>query len=430
MVSRLTFLKASFLIAPVLCLALTGAVFAQSSVKILKYDKKGNVIGADELDGRSTKKSNKKVNPSAPDAGTAAPESTEDAEQREILVANPPVGMLLQLQQRGYELIERIMLDSLAVEFLRMRTPEGRSADEALQELRQAFPDTLSGKNTLFTLSAKPSASGTYANQAIGWGESSKSCGKGLKIGMIDTAVNTKHPALKDRKIIHRSFIKNKDREGKSDHGNNVAVLLVGNEFQGLPGGLLPAATLYAGSFFEERFDGRLRGNLSAMMKAMDWMVRREVPVINLSFAGSDNKVLRLIIKRALDKGVVFVAAAGNNGPKAAPAYPAANPSVLAVTAVDQRLVPYRFANRGSYIDFAAPGVEMRISASADGRLLSGTSFATPFITSMVALELRNGVPADSEALRKKLRGLAKDLGSPGRDDVFGWGMVQYRPKC
>jgi subtilisin family serine protease len=135
-------------------------------------------------------------------------------------------------------------------------------------------------------------------------------------------------------------------------------------------------------------------------------------------------------MERASERGLALVAAAGNGGAEARPAYPAAHPVVLAVTAVDESLEPYDFANRGDYIDFAAPGVRLWTAREKGGGLQSGTSFAAPFITAAVALHLASGVEPDSRALRKILRRYTKDLGAPGRDAIFGWGLVRIRPNC
>ena len=89
----------------------------------------------------------------------------------------------------------------------------------------------------------------------------------------------------------------------------------------------------------------------------------------------------------ATRKGVVFVAAAGNGGPDAPAGYPAAYDEVIAVTAVDRKGGNYDHANRGTYIDVAAPGVQIW-TALPDGEegLLSGTSFAAPFVTAVAAV--------------------------------------------
>ena len=152
--------------------------------------------------------------------------------------------------------------------------------------------------------------------------------------------------------------------------------------------------------------------------------------VVNFSLAGAPNKIPKKLMQRASDRGLALVAAAGNGGAGARPAYPAAHPLVLAVTAVDQSLAPYDYANQGDYIDFAAPGVGLWTARAKGGGRQSGTSFAAPFITAAVALHLSNGVKPESRTLRAQLRRFTKDLGAPGRDAIFGWGLVRIRPNC
>jgi len=103
---------------------------------------------------------------------------------------------------------------------------------------------------------------------------------------------------------------------------------------------------------------------------------------------------------------------------------------VLAVTAIDQQLAAYGHANQGDYIDFSAPGVGLWTAMNGGGGLQSGTSFAAPFITGAIALELAGGAKPDPETLRAELRKLTQDLGAPGRDAIFGWGLVRMRPNC
>ena len=96
-----------------------------------------------------------------------------------------------------------------------------------------------------------------------------------------------------------------------------------------------------------------------AFAAALDWLSAERTPVVNLSLAGPDNMIVALAVQRAAAKGMVLVAAAGNDGPAASPAYPAAYPSVLAVAAVDAHRNPDPEGNRGDYIAFAAPGIQI-----------------------------------------------------------------------
>ena len=355
--------------------------------------------------------------------------TTDSAEPREVLVSDPPRALLPRLQSQGYQVVERLILQNLGAEFLRLRAPRGVTADEAISTIQRQFPGVLVDKNTLFKISAGQPVRGVYANDITDWGLAPEKCGRGLKVGMIDTAFNKRNPIFRNRNVIFRSFIKKGRKVGYANHGATVAALLVGKPQNGVPGGLLPGATLFAASIFEKR-GGKLRGNLSSMLKALDWLAKERVPVVNLSMAGSNNKILKQIIGKALGKGMILVAAAGNNGPRAKPAFPAANPKVIAVTAIDHNLAAYRHANRGGYIDFAAPGVGLQVTTTVRGKFKSGTSFAAPYITSMIAMQIAKGVRAEPNALRASLQKLTKDLGSPGRDETYGWGLVRYKPKC
>ena len=117
-------------------------------------------------------------------------------------------------------------------------------------------------------------------------------------------------------------------------------------------------------------------------------------------------------------------------GPGAAPAFPAAWPEVIAVTAVDADRAPYRQAARGPHVALAAPGVNLWTAASIEGgRLRSGTSYAAPFVSAALALGMaRDGLSATDA--RDRLFRCAADLGAPGRDPVFGHGMVASPSAC
>jgi subtilisin family serine protease len=126
---------------------------------------------------------------------------------------------------------------------------------------------------------------------------------------------------------------------------------------------------------------------------------------------------------------VVLIAAAGNAGPKSPPLYPAADPNVIAVTAVDanDKLLPQ--ANQGAYIAVAAPGVDIVEPApNASYQVTTGTSVAAAHVSGVVALLIEHDPTIDQAAVRDILTSSAKNLGPPGRDDQFGWGLIDpYR---
>ena len=125
-----------------------------------------------------------------------------------------------------------------------------------------------------------------------------------------------------------------------------------------------------------------------SLLKALDWMKSFGVKVVNMSFSGPRDELVAEAIEKLSRKGIVFVAAAGNEGPTAAPSYRAAYPQVIAVTAVTEGSADYRYANRRDHIDVAAPGVSIW-TAMPGGRAgyHSGTSFAAPHVTAILAVE-------------------------------------------
>ena len=119
-------------------------------------------------------------------------------------------------------------------------------------------------------------------------------------------------------------------------------------------------------------------------------MVAQRVPVVAISLVGPANPLVARAIAQAQARGVRIVAAVGNDGPAAPPAYPASYPGVIAVTGVDGRDRVLAEAGRASHLDYAAPGADMA-AASPNGRLAAvrGTSFAVPFVAGRLALHVR-----------------------------------------
>src|SRR5262249_59650039 len=93
-----------------------------------------------------------------------------------------------------------------------------------------------------------------------------------------------------------------------------------------------------------------------ALVGGLDWLAGSATPVINVSVGGDPNALVSLALQRVTAGRAIVVAAAGNSGAQAPPSFPAAEPGVIGVTAIDSRSQPYADSNRGDYVDFAAPG--------------------------------------------------------------------------
>ncbi len=148
-----------------------------------------------------------------------------------------------------------------------------------------------------------------------------------------------------------------------------------------------------------------------------------------MSFSGPQDPAIARAIARMSKKGTVFVAAAGNMGPNAPPSYPAAYPQVIAVTAVNRNGNNYSKANRGSHIDVSAPGVDILTALpKAQQGYKTGTSFAAPFVTAILATQ---GDLAFTGAKAKLMPQLSvRDLGPPGRDPMYGSGLATAPTTC
>jgi subtilisin family serine protease len=120
-----------------------------------------------------------------------------------------------------------------------------------------------------------------------------------------------------------------------------------------------------------------------------------------------------------------MVAASGNAGPKSPPLYPAANPNVIAVSATDAYDRLFTASNRGSHIAVAAPGVDIFLPAPDNKyQMTSGTSFSAAYISGLAALMIERNPQLRPNEIRSILMTTARDLGAPGRDDLFGAGAA------
>jgi hypothetical protein len=351
----------------------------------------------------------------------------EQYERGEILVVDPPKKFVSIIRRLNFSVIEKVELGELGIQVYRLRTPAGMDLAYAKKVLAAAIPNLITEANHLFETQAGYKVKKTHPRAAIGWKVATPTCGRGIRIGMIDSAVDTSHPALKGQRVKFKSFHRKGRGPGPASHGTAVAGILVGKPEWG---GLLPGAQLFAGNMFEKKRTGKVVGSAIGLLKSIDWLVKEKVHVINLSVAGGDNKVIRLALKKSQAKGINMVAAAGNWGKKGKPAYPAAYGNVLAITALHGNKSVYSHANQGSYIDFSAPGVKIWTAVPGGGKYQSGTSFASPYIAVFVALLSAGGTATSTDDIRNVLKRKIIDLGSKGKDSVFGYGFVNLEPKC
>ncbi len=301
----------------------------------------------------------------------------------------------------------------------KLRTPASMTAQAALARARGVLPELTFDLAHLYRPTGER-APVRYAADMVG-ATPVGACDVSARIGLIDSGV-ANHPTLAKASITRRNFVA-RNAATNVAHGTAIASILVGD----LPGSgpLAPGARLYSANVFAQDGAG-LRADALAIIEALDWLYAERVPVVNLSLMGPSNELLEKAIAASASRGQVLVAAAGNDGPAAAPAYPAAYPGVIAVSAVDARGRPYSRNNRGAYVYVAAPGVDIWGADARGGQAFwTGTSFAAPFVTATVARDLSLGRTKDINDGRARLAAGARDLGAPGRDPIFGYGLLQ-----
>ena len=144
-----------------------------------------------------------------------------------------------------------------------------------------------------------------------------------------------------------------------------------------------------------------------------------------MSFAGPYDPMIQLAMRNAAAKGVILIAASGNMGAKSPPLYPAADPHVIAVTATDESDTLFTQAVRGPHLAVAAPGVDVMVPAPDDTyQLTTGTSVAAAHVSGVAALLLERHPSVDARTVLEVLTSTARNLNPKGRDDQYGWGLI------
>ena len=254
--------------------------------------------------------------------------------------------------------------------------------------------------------------------------------GSGITVAVVDTGVDSAHPDLAGNLVpgveVVGAVASNNVADGHG-HGTHVSGIIAAVTDNGIGvAGVAPAAIVMPVKALAD--DGTWWS--SDVAEGVIYAVDHGAGVINLSLSSSGNSVLAQAVEYARSRGVVVVAAGGNARRLGSPtAYPAALPGVIAVAATDATDTDAAFSNTGTYIDVAAPGVAIR-STLPEGTYggMSGTSMAAPHVSAIAALLLAEiadaGPVASGDPVFDLLTRTAEDLGPPGWDPAFGYGLV------
>lgn len=247
--------------------------------------------------------------------------------------------------------------------------------------------------------------------------------GSNVTVAVIDSGIDVAHPELAG--TVVGSFDALDSKEGPHVHGTGIAGAIVAHARLM---GSAPRARILAIRAFGVSQAGAESSSF-VILKGINRAAMNGAQVINMSFAGPQDPLIERGIAASASKGIVMVAASGNAGPKSPPLYPAAYPSVIAVSATDAYDKLFSASNRGSHIAVAAPGVDIFLPAPDNKyQMTSGTSFSAAYISGLAALMIERNPQLRPDELRAILTTTARDLGAPGRDDLFGAGEADaYR---
>lgn len=351
-----------------------------------------------------------------------------DFEADEVLALNMSAAGRAAARSLRFRVGASTPLRNLKLWITPLRAPPGINARAAVERLRRADPQGVYSVNETYALAEGMTSCDVercYGQRLVGW---AGGCDSDVRIGMVDSAVDTRAPNLRDRAITVKRFSPGSARDEERMHGSAIASLLVGGP-EAAPIGLLPKARLFAADVFSVDREGAVSTDAARLASGLDWLAGQQLLAVNMSLEGPGTRILEIITRRLIDGGVAVVAAAGNGGPQGQAAFPASYAAVLAVTAVDRYRQVYARASRGDYVDLAAPGVGVwTADAEGSGVLRDGTSFAAPFVTAAVArlmaLQQSLGPGGAADALRRS----AHDLGAPGPDSTFGAGLLTAPP--
>jgi hypothetical protein len=311
------------------------------------------------------------------------------------------------------------------------RVADGRPVADAVRAL-EAEKIGIAQPNYVFKLQQDPALAartksgdpGQYVVNKLRLGEVHRvATGSNVLVAVIDSEIDIRHPDLAG------AFVEGFDAVGRPDkphsHGTGMTGAIVAHR-QLM--GIAPAAKILAIHAFSPDAAESPQATTQHILAGLEWAIKKGARVINMSFAGPYDPMLQLAMKTAHDKGVVLIAAAGNLGPRSPPLYPAADPNVIAVTAVDQNDRLFTGANQGPHIAVAAPGVDILEPApNGSYQVTTGTSVAAAHVSGIAALMIERSSTLDPDTVYEILTSSAKALapkGGNGRDDQFGWGLV------
>lgn len=242
--------------------------------------------------------------------------------------------------------------------------------------------------------------------------------GKGIKVAVVDTYCSPTHPDLVGAIVKNINVTSEPTTVAQNGHGQGVAGCIgARNNSIGVLG-IAPGCQIVAIKAMRESGSGLM----TEIVKGIDAAIAENVQIINLSLGtSSDEPSLKAAVKRATDKGILVVCAAGNDGQADSVNYPARYELAIAVAATNASGNVSAFSSQGWDVDLAAPGERILTTWKNNTyATVSGTSFASPICAGVLALFLEAGL----QVTQQRLYDTCIDIGETGRDTSAGYGLI------
>jgi hypothetical protein len=337
--------------------------------------------------------------------------------RNEILALSPTDAAVEHAKSLGFTVDRERTIAAMDTRLIVFRTPPSTATKRALHDLSAADPGGIYDYNHIYTGGGAQSKDMPEQDSPPPTVTENPSERARIRVGLLDTGVDITHP------VFHDSIIHAWGCDGTlvpAAHGTSVASLLIGRS--GVFRGVRPEAELFAADVYCGKPTG---GAVDTIVAALSWMVQQQVPVINVSLVGPKNATMEHVVTAMIGQGFLIVAAVGNDGPAAPPLYPAAYANVVGVTAVDSHRHVLIEAARGPQVMFAAPGADLAAATVNHAyAAVRGTSFASPVVAALLAGGLSQPHKGNADAALDDLAKQAIDLGPPGKDLTYGFGLV------
>ena len=252
--------------------------------------------------------------------------------------------------------------------------------------------------------------------------------GTGVKVAIMDTGIDYNHPDLAANYRGGYDFAGRfvwqgrndddpMDKQGHGTHCAGIVAAVKGNDIGVI--GVALEADLYAVKVFDDRGNGRY----SDVIEGLEWCIHNDIQVISMSIGSAytaGDPGIEPWIDAAYDAGILLVGAAGNEGSgEDTVIYPARYDAVIAVAATNSGDTRASWSSTGPDVELAAPGVSIYSTWRGGGyKTLSGTSMACPHVAGTAALVI------GEDNVRQRLQNTAEDLGATGKDNLYGYGLV------